>query len=128
MSFRFSKHYTLEEARDLIPQIRKWLEQLQGLEQRLSELDIRLRSLGSAGNDVGGDTLNSSIKLRAELHGIVQEFESREIQIKDLERGLVDFPALRDGREILLCWEKGEDNIEFWHDLDSGYPGRERLD
>jgi hypothetical protein len=128
VSFRFSKHYTLEEARALLPQVRKWLEQIQSFEQRQAELDVRLRSLGSSGNDVGGDTVNSSIKLRAEIQNIAQEFQSREIQIKDLERGLVDFPALRDGKEIFLCWEKDEDKIEFWHDLDSGYPGRERLE
>ena len=128
MSFRFSKHYTLEEARALLPAIREWLEQIQSIEQRLSAFDTRLGSLSSSGNDVGGETVNAAIRLRSELNAVAQEFESREIQIKDLERGLIDFPALRDGKEIFLCWEKGEDEIEFWHDLDSGYPGRERLD
>jgi hypothetical protein len=118
----------MEEAHALLPQIRQWLEQIAVLEKRLSKLDTRLRSLASTGNDVGGDTVNASVKVRAELQAVMQEFESREIQIKDLERGLIDFPALRDGKEIFLCWEKDEDGIEFWHDLDSGYPGRERLD
>ncbi|MBI3881959.1 MAG: DUF2203 family protein, partial [Verrucomicrobia bacterium] len=53
--------------------------------------------------------------------------ERREIQIKDLERGLVDFPAILGGREVFLCWESGEDDIEFCHDLATGYAGRERL-
>ena len=128
MNFKFSKHYTLEEAHALLPQIREWLGQIEALEKRLSELDARLRSLAASGNDVGGETVNASVKVRAELQAVAQEFESREIQIKDLERGLIDFPALRDGKEILLCWEKDEEAIEFWHDLDSGYPGRERLE
>jgi hypothetical protein len=128
VSFHFTKHYTIEEARALLPQVRKWLEHIQALEKKSSQLDTRLHSLASSGNDVGGDNVNASVKLRAELQSVIQEFESREIQIKDLERGLVDFPALRDGKEIVLCWEKDEDDIEFWHDLDSGYPGRERLD
>jgi hypothetical protein len=49
------------------------------------------------------------------------------VQIKDFERGLVDFPHIRDGREVFLCWELHEGDIEFWHDIDAGYTGRERL-
>jgi len=128
VSFRFSKHYTLEEARALLPQIREWLGKIQLLGERLAELDVRLRSLSSSGHDVGGESVNASIKIRADLQSVSQEFESRAIQIKDLERGLIDFPALRDGREIFLCWEKDEDEIEHWHDIDSGYSGRERLE
>ena len=50
-----------------------------------------------------------------------------ESQIKDLERGLIDFPAIVAGREVFLCWEQDEDDIEYWHDLDTGYAGREKL-
>jgi hypothetical protein len=49
------------------------------------------------------------------------------IQAKDLDRGLVDFPSIRNGREVFLCWELEEDDIEFWHDIEAGYAGRERL-
>lgn len=128
MSFRFSKHYTIDEAQALLPSIRKWLEEIALLKERSTKLDTRLTSLASAGDDVGGDTVNESLKLRADLQTSLQEFTDREIQIKDFERGLIDFPALRNGKEILLCWEKDEENIQFWHDLDSGYPGRERLE
>ena len=48
--------------------------------------------------------------------------------MKDLSRGLVDFPALIGGREVFLCWEADEDDVEFWHELESGYGGREKLD
>lgn len=127
MSLHFSKHYTVEEARALLPEVRKWLAEIEVLQQQLSQLDLRIGSLSSSGDDVGGESVNTSIKTQAKLHGILKEFESRSIQIKDLGRGLIDFPALRNGKEILLCWEKDEDDIEFWHDLDSGYPGREPL-
>lgn len=128
MSFKFSKHYTVSEAQALLPQIREWLAQIEILQQRLAELEIRLQSLAANGCDLGGDTVNSMIKLRADLHGLALEFSSRHIYIKDASRGLVDFPALRDGKEVFLCWEKGEETIEHWHDLDSGYSGREPLD
>ncbi|MFO1512143.1 MAG: DUF2203 family protein [Verrucomicrobiota bacterium] len=54
-------------------------------------------------------------------------FNAADIQIKDLERGLLDFPAIIGGKEVFLCWEQDEDAVEFWHDLDTGYSGRERL-
>jgi hypothetical protein len=47
--------------------------------------------------------------------------------LRDLDRGLVDFPAIRDGREVYLCWIEGEPDIDFWHDLDAGYAGRQEL-
>jgi len=128
VSFQFSKHYTIEEARALLPDIRTWLEMIASLQQRLSKLDLRLANLGSSGNDVGGDTVNASMKLRADLLSVIQEFAARGIEIKDLERGLIDFPALKNGKEIFLCWEKDEEDIQYWHDLDSGFPGREPLD
>lgn len=112
----------------MLPSVRMWLDQISTLQDRLSKLDLRLTNLGLSGNDVGGDTVNSSIKLRADLLSVIQEFAARGIQIKDLERGLIDFPAIKNGREIFLCWEKDEEDIQFWHDLDSGFPGREPLD
>jgi hypothetical protein len=127
MAFQFSKHYTVEEARALLPEIRKWLLQLDHLRQRLIQLDQRVASLLAAGADAGGDSVNESIRLIAEIKGVLQEFQTRRILIKDLDRGLLDFPTMREGREVLLCWEKDEEDIEFWHDLDTGYSGRERL-
>ena len=62
------------------------------------------------------------------MQQILGEFQRRTIILKDLSRGLVDFPAIVGGREVFLCWEFGEDGIEFWHDLDSGYGGREKLE
>ena len=61
------------------------------------------------------------------LEDSLREFQKREIQIKDLDRGLIDFPAILGGKEVFLCWEQDEEDIEFWHDLNSGYAGRERL-
>jgi hypothetical protein len=57
----------------------------------------------------------------------VQELEKLGVQVKDLDRGLVDFPALRDGEEVLLCWQVGEDEVAFWHGLEEGFAGRKPL-
>ena len=77
--------------------------------------------------DLGGETVNAWIRAMADFGGVLREFQRREIQIKDLDRGLVDFPAIIGGKEVFLCWEQDEEDIEFWHDLDAGYAGRERL-
>jgi hypothetical protein len=127
MDQRFDKHYTRDEARALLPQIRQWLEKLNRLRQDLERFDKRLSGLTGQGNDLGGETVNSWIRALADMQGILAEFQRRRIFIKDLSRGLVDFPAIIGGREAFLCWEQEEDDIEFWHDLDTGFGGRERL-
>jgi len=127
MAHQFQRHYTRDEARALLPQIRQWLKQLSVLRKKLSGGDQRLARLLSGGNDVGGETVNRWVRVAADVKATLAEFQRREIQIKDLDRGLLDFPAILDGKEVFLCWEQDEEDIEFWHDLHSGYAGRERL-
>lgn len=127
MTRRFHTHYTRDEAQALLPQIRQWLAGCQQLRRALEQCQTRLDGLMADGADLGGDVVNQWIRRWAELNATLEEFRRREIQIKDLDRGLIDFPALLGGREVFLCWEDGEDDIEFWHDLDSDYAGREKL-
>lgn len=127
MHHKFRHHYTLEEARALLPRIRKWLVEIHQLRRRLKPLDLRIEQLLAGGADIGGDSVQHQAKLLAQLQRVVREFYTREIQIKDIDRGLIDFPAILEGREVFLCWELEDDDIEFWHELDSGFAGRERL-
>ncbi len=127
MEYHFTKHYTLDEARALLPQIRRWLEQLDGLRVQLQMAEPQVRALADQGGDAGGELINRWVRAQAEFRTVLAEFESREIQLKDIGRGLLDFPAIIAGREVFLCWEKDEDDIEHWHDLDAGYAGREKL-
>lgn len=127
MGHRFDKHYTREEAQALLPQLREWLKRLNELRHEVERSDKRLSSLMHPGHDLGGDLVNKWIRTLAEMQELLGEFQRRDIQIKDLERGLVDFPAIIGGKEVFLCWEQDEDSVEFWHDLDTGYSGRERL-
>jgi hypothetical protein len=127
MIHRYDKHYTRDEARALLPQVRQWLKHVNDLRDQFGKQDSRLASLLAAGNEVGGDVANNWVKLLCEIKTVLKEFKSREIQIKDIDRGLIDFPAIIAGKEVFLCWEQDEDDIEFWHDLDTGYAGRERL-
>lgn len=127
MKHQFKKHYTRDEARALLPQIRDWLTHLNQHRKDLERFDKRLGGMTEQGHDIGGDTVNQWIRTLADMQGILAEFQGREIFIKDLERGLIDFPAIIGGKEVFLCWESDEDDIEFWHDLETGFGGRERL-
>jgi hypothetical protein len=128
MNYRFQKHYRREEAEALLPQIRQWLQRLNELRREVERSEKRITSMMHPGHDVGGDLVNRWIRTLAEMQELLGEFQRREILIKDLERGLLDFPAIIGGREVFLCWEQDEDAVEFWHDLDTGFSGRERLD
>ena len=127
MAYRFEKHYTREEARGLLPQIRQWLGRLAQLQVDLQKFEERMGGLASSGADLGGELVNAWTRTLADLEDVFLEFQRREIQVKDFERGLLDFPAIIGGKEVFLCWEKDEEDIEFWHDLDAGLAGRERL-
>ena len=127
MTNQFRKHYTLEEARALLPKVREWLTHLQQLREKVTKQEQRLGQLLKGGNEMGGEMVNNLVRVLAATKGVLDQFRKREIQVKDLERGLIDFPAIRGGREVFLCWEQEEDDIEFWHEIDTGYAGRERL-
>jgi hypothetical protein len=127
MAHRYQKHYTRQEARALLPQIRSWLAAIIRLRDEVQKQEKRLQQLLQPGRDLGGDLVNEWVRTMARIKDVLLEFEHREIEIKDVDRGLIDFPALRGDKEVFLCWEMGEEDIEFWHDLDAGYRGRERL-
>ncbi len=127
MAHQYKHHYTRDEARALLPQLRQWLVRLRALRHELEKRDQRLGQLMDRGHDAGGPLVNEWVRIMADIRDVFAEFERREILIKDLERGLLDFPALVGGREVFLCWEQDEDDVEFWHELDGGFAGREKL-
>ena len=127
MKYRFKTHYTRDEARALLPHVRLWLTRVLQLREALLKGEVRLGKIMTPGRDVGGPEVNAWLRAVADMQDVLREFQRREIQLKDPDRGLVDFPAIVDGKEVFLCWERDEEDIEFWHDLDAGYAGRERL-
>jgi hypothetical protein len=127
MRHRYKKHYTREEANALLPDIRRWLRELGQAQQALGKLEKRLGGMVSQGDDVGGEQVNQYVKTLADVKEVLDEFQVREIFVRDAERGLIDFPAIVGGKEVFLCWEQDEERVEFWHDLETGFAGRERL-
>jgi len=128
MSFQFSQHYTRDQARTLLPQVQAWLETIQAERDKLAKHEGRFENLLELGHDVGGKHVNQCVRALAAIKEALNEFASREIQVKELDCGLVDFPSIMQGREVFLCWEMEEVDIGYWHDLDAGYAGRERLE
>lgn len=127
MDRRFTRHYTREEARALLPDIRAWLARLRLLQPVLDQHERALNRLLEQGRDVGGERVHVWLRTLVSLRTVLRELAGREIQVKDLDRGLVDFPAVMGDREVFLCWEEGEEDVEYWHELDSGYAGRSPL-
>jgi hypothetical protein len=84
-------------------------------------------SNGHAQRD-GDDPLTRARKLERHMARAVEELTALGIEIKSLETGLIDFPALRDGRVVLLCWRLGEARIAWWHEIDTGFAGRSPLE
>ena len=126
---RHERHYTREEATASLGQVAELLETMRDARERLTDTDVREALAEAAPTNGGGlpgrHVSEAFLRLR-EAAGRLREME---VVLRDLDRGLVDFPALRDGREVYLCWvEREEDEIAFWHDVDAGYAGREPLD
>ena len=124
------KIFTLEEANALLPTVRGIVRRVQRTYARVSAAQEQARlaaagaALGGGGMEGGGDYVKSLSEL-AEASG---ELEELGVQMKDYTRGLIDFPAMREGRVVLLCWQMGEgDELEWWHDLEAGFAGRQPL-
>ena len=125
---RFAKHFTLAEARAALPALRQLFADAHQHRQRMQAAEQHLTAqVAKTGGDVGGQHAAILVTALTALNAQMQALHDLGIEIKDFDRGLVDFPHLRDGREVFLCWELDEEDIEFWHDIEAGYAGRERL-
>src|SRR6185436_8707975 len=94
MGYHFRQHYTVEQARALLPQVRQWLDQLVELRKRLERADKPIEQILGTGHDAGGEPVHRMVRLLVEIKDALREFQRRDIQLKDLERGLIDFPAI----------------------------------
>ena len=123
------KLFTLEEANELLPEIRKKLVRIQKLYAAVGEMREQAAAAASASEFGGGMEGGSGyVHSLYEIGKITTEINAAGVQLKDYTRGLIDFPSRRGDRIVLLCWQLGEgDEIEWWHDTDGGFAGRQPL-
>jgi hypothetical protein len=123
------KLFTLTEANELLPGVSANLKTIQKLYARIDTYRDAARSAAVASEFGGGMKGGSQyVKALYEIGKITTELHELGIQLKDYSRGLIDFPSMRDGRVVLLCWQLGEDEqIEWWHELETGFTGRQPL-
>ena len=124
------KLFTIQEANALLPNVRIILAKIQRAHRKVVHYRADAKKAAAAAEE-GGGGIASGVAYAAiltELTVQLSELETLGVQLKDFERGLVDFPSLRDGRVVLLCWQLGEgDELEWWHDVDAGFAGRTPL-
>jgi hypothetical protein len=124
------KTFTVQEANALLPDVRIIVGKIQRAHRQLSTYREEAKKAAEAAEQ-GGGGLTDGVAYAAALTALtlqLAELEALGVQLKDFERGLVDFPSLREGRIVLLCWQLGEgDELEWWHDVDAGFAGRTPL-
>lgn len=129
-----ARYFTREEAEAFLPAISIVLRKIQAQRQSIrgvqEEIDaLRAQSMGN-GHHLHEriSTMQHGLAARVqELRALIEELQSFGCELKDQDMGLIDFLSLRNGREVYLCWHLGEDGIRFWHELHTGYSGRQPL-
>lgn len=125
--------FTLEEARELLPTVRQVLSEIQASKHEVdtkgAEMARLLATTGGNGH-LEGDLARARDQVEyaaGDLQEHIAELEDLGVELKGIDEGLCDFPSLRDGRVVYLCFRLGEDDIEYWHELDTGFAGRQPL-
>jgi hypothetical protein len=124
---RHDRHYTLDEARAELPWAAAQLATMRDARERLTDAQARQALTDGSPTNGGGKPGRQVGEAFLELQAGARAFDERGIVLRDLDRGLIDFPAIRGDAEVYLCWVDGESDIGFWHELDAGYAGRQPL-
>ena len=123
-----NKYFSVEEANAIIPELLVNIPRLQGLLQDLTEKypDVnkaREKAQFNGGSLQGADYINCVLN----INYLTEQLESKGLILKGIKHGLVDFLSMRNGREVYLCWKVPEQSIEYWHDIEAGFAGRQRI-
>lgn len=123
------KYYTPREANNLLDVVRPMVGELMEIGERIRKRQPEIwsvveKSAGNGGNPELSRLLPDFDRLDAILHGL----QDMGIEVKDLATGLIDFPALKDGRIVYLCWKYNEGSVQFWHEVEAGFAGRQPID
>lgn len=126
------QQFTVEQANRTLPLVRRIVDDIvrehRRWEDAIVQLDLLLSGVTADAPDPATTALEREIQsIAREIDGFQRELESLGIQLKDRRTGLIDFPSELDGRPVLLCWRLGEPSVQFWHDVNTGFSGRQPL-
>ncbi|MGH7640153.1 MAG: DUF2203 domain-containing protein, partial [Candidatus Dormibacteria bacterium] len=121
------RHYTWEHASQLLPELTQVLEQLRQELARAADPVTTAQIRRSVHHNGGGDKATALLRAGERVRRQLQFLQEHGILLRDVQSGLVDFPSVRDGREVYLCWRLGEPEIGFWHGVDEGFANRRPL-
>jgi len=121
--------FTVDEANNMIPAVAETLRRIQRFYARIGALKNGAQAAAAAAEFGGGfEGATGYVRTLYDLGKLTTELHESGVQLKDYSRGLVDFPTMRGGRMVLLCWQLGEpERIEWWHEIEAGFAGRQPL-
>ncbi len=122
------RHFSREEAEALLPAVEPMLRELRTARDRLTDAEAHQLLADAAPTNGGGAPGREVGEGFLEVRRLLAAVEELGIVIRDIDRGLIDFPAIIDAEEVYLCWQLDEDGIAWWHDVESGFGGRQPLD
>jgi len=122
------RFFTVQEARQLLPSLKELVGQVMVISHRLEEHREVVQELAdSASSNTGGPEGTAYMEIVISLQSCLTQLQETGCVLRSLQDGLIDFPHLKEGREIYLCWKFGEEDIHFWHEVDKGFAGRTPL-
>ena len=130
-----SRHFTLEEAQGLVSWLEETFQTIVPLRQSMDKLNDEIRELQNHMRSNGSGAVDQQLSTRRRdlnkisrlIEKCIQPIHERGILIKSIGEGLVDFPSIREGREVYLCWRTGEQEITYWHEVDTGFAERRHI-
>jgi hypothetical protein len=123
------KYFTVEEANALLPTLEPLMKQLLTRRAKASRLAQQLgHLLGDYRSNVGSPELSALTQDFVAIERMIAQVQAYDVVIKDVNAGLLDFLSERNGRDVYLCWKYGEDKIEYYHELHTGFSGRQQVE
>ena len=124
-----ARYYTLDEAQAALPQVKALMARVQEARAEIIRLrpevwPVLQKAASNGGSAAAGEVFTLFDKLESGVKGIL----AMGILVKDIDSGLIDFLSIRNGREVYICWKYGEEELAFWHDINTGFPGRRPID
>ncbi len=128
MEHPFQKLFTVEEVNQLLPTLQEMLREVSLHRDALREKAPHMEPILEAKASNGGGRIGSEYGVEAyKLHRSIERIRELGVVLKDLNMGLLDFPHEREGRVVFLCWHPPEERVEYWHEIEAGYAGRQPL-